>query len=73
MFRNRLRNNVKAIYKVCYKIISRYWTGITFCKNIVEDHGDIIWADNNKNGERGEATFSFILPMNGCIKKQDYL
>ena len=34
--------------------------GLYISKNIIEAHGGKIWAENNKDGERG-ATFSFVL------------
>jgi K+-sensing histidine kinase KdpD len=36
--------------------------GLFICKGIIEAHGGKIWAENNKDGERG-ATFSFSLPL----------
>jgi two-component system sensor histidine kinase VicK len=36
--------------------------GLFICKGIIESHGGKIWAENNKDGERG-ATFSFSLPL----------
>ena len=36
--------------------------GLFISKNIVEAHGGKIWAENNKDGERG-ATFYFSLPL----------
>jgi signal transduction histidine kinase len=36
--------------------------GLFICKGIIEAHGGKIWAENNKDGERG-ATFSFSVPL----------
>jgi two-component system, OmpR family, sensor histidine kinase VicK len=36
--------------------------GLYICKGIIESHGGKIWAENNKDGEKG-ATFSFSLPL----------
>jgi signal transduction histidine kinase len=36
--------------------------GLFIAKSIIEAHGGRIWAQNNKNGEKG-ATFSFSLPL----------
>jgi signal transduction histidine kinase len=36
--------------------------GLFISKNIIEAHGGKIWAENNKDGERG-ATFYFSLPL----------
>ncbi|HEX5519099.1 MAG TPA: ATP-binding protein [Candidatus Nitrosocosmicus sp.] len=36
--------------------------GLFISKNIVEAHGEKIWASNNKDGQRG-ATFSFSIPL----------
>jgi signal transduction histidine kinase len=36
--------------------------GLYICKSIIESHGGKIWAENNKDGEKG-ATFSFSLPL----------
>ena len=36
--------------------------GLFISKNIVDAHGGKIWAENNKDGERG-ATFYFSLPL----------
>jgi signal transduction histidine kinase len=38
--------------------------GLFICKGIVEAHGGMIWAENNKDGEKG-ATFYFSLPVSG--------
>jgi two-component system, OmpR family, sensor histidine kinase VicK len=35
--------------------------GLFICKGIIEAHGGRMWAENNKNGEKG-ATFYFTLP-----------
>jgi len=35
--------------------------GLFICKNIVEAHGDRIWAENNSDGKG--ATFSFSIPL----------
>jgi signal transduction histidine kinase len=35
--------------------------GLFICKGIIEAHDGRVWAENNKDGERG-ATFSFSLP-----------
>jgi signal transduction histidine kinase len=36
--------------------------GLFICKGIIEAHDGRMWAENNKDGERG-ATFSFSLPI----------
>ncbi len=36
--------------------------GLFICKGIVEAHGGRMWAENNKDGEKG-ATFYFTLPL----------
>ena len=36
--------------------------GLFICKGIIEAHGGKIWAENNKDGEKG-VTFSFSLPL----------
>ena len=36
--------------------------GLYISKRIIEAHGGKIWAQNNRDSERG-ATFSFILPL----------
>jgi signal transduction histidine kinase len=36
--------------------------GLYISKSIVEDHGGRIWAENNKDGEKG-STFYFSLPL----------
>jgi two-component system, OmpR family, sensor histidine kinase VicK len=36
--------------------------GLFICKGVIEAHGGRIWAENNKNGEKG-ATFYFTLPL----------
>jgi signal transduction histidine kinase len=35
--------------------------GLYISKSIIEAHGGRMWAENNKNGEKG-ATFYFTLP-----------
>jgi signal transduction histidine kinase len=37
--------------------------GLYICKSIVEAHGGEIWAENNLDGNKGGATFSFKLPI----------
>jgi signal transduction histidine kinase len=59
--RNRHRVITKALFKVCFEILSGYGLGLFISKSIVEAHGGRICAENNKNGQG--ATFAFSLPI----------
>ena len=43
----------------------RYCLGLFICRGIVEAHGGRMWAENNKDGEKG-ATFYFTISKIDC-------
>ncbi len=44
--------------------------GLYICKNIIEAHGGMIWAENNSN--KSGATFSFKIPINPDNSNTNY-
>ena len=50
--------------KFSTKSFSGTGLGLYISKNIIEAHGDKIWAQNNNEQGKHGATFSFSLPLN---------
>jgi signal transduction histidine kinase len=46
--------------------------GLFICKSIIEVHGGRIWAENNNEGTKKGAIFSFSLPLNKKQQQQQH-
>jgi two-component system, OmpR family, sensor histidine kinase VicK len=46
--------------------------GLFICKSIIEVHGGRIWAENNNEGTKKGAIFSFSLPLNKKQQQQEH-
>lgn len=56
---NRIKNNLFT--KFTTSTSSGTGLGLYICKNIIESHGGMIWAENNQ--DKNGATFSFKIPI----------